>query len=206
MADITLLLDDVGSPSQYRQYIHQIRNEKRQKYIEKREEIIYPLYTLETIDSSRERIEYWYDVWYDYSTMGYIDEKHYWMAMKKLEYHVADWNTLLHPCIFSLFSNGKAKMTVIEFILGVIVLRNEAPRLIKRLKIFDDLFKHITHSDMEQLYHQLPEGKLAFVQIDDTVYSLTKDTIHYLYKKVCTSKPISIHPHAKLFYAFLKFY
>jgi len=205
MSDVTLLLEDVGSPTNHREYIEQARYEKRKKYIQTREEIVYPLYTLVTITSSRENIYEWYNTWYDYSCMGFVTEKHFWMAMRKLEYHLAEWNTVLHSRMFSVFSGGKGRITAIEFILAVIVLRNEAPQLIPRKKLFDDLFKSVTESDMHQLYHQLPDQKLAFVQIDDAVYSLQKDTILHLYKSVCTSKPISSHPHAKLFYAFLEF-
>ena len=45
MNNIITILQNVDEPLQYREYIEQARYEKRKKYLEQREKVVYPLYT-----------------------------------------------------------------------------------------------------------------------------------------------------------------
>jgi hypothetical protein len=138
-----LLIDTVeDSISKLRgqEKIEQQRIIKIQQYIKKKNEYIDSRLT-SMIASSRENLEKWYDKFTDYSSMGFLSCKQYWKCLCDLGYKFAQHQyTDVHSFMFYRFCSKQPKMTLDQYMISILVLRNEIPTMLNRDDILQDIF------------------------------------------------------------------
>ena len=85
------------------------------------------------------------------------------------------------------------------------MLRNEAPQLLRRTILFDDLFRNVPVSFMNSVCMELPVGTICTVEVDEKQYDISREGILQLYTIIHDTRPMYTHPLALLFFAFLRF-
>ena len=117
------------------QNIDQERFVKIQKYNKKKNEYIDSMIT----SMSREILAKWYDKFIEYSNMGFLSCKQYWKCLCDLGYKFAKCEyTYVHAFIFYYFST-QPKMTLDQYMISILVLRNEIPTLLNRDDVLEDI-------------------------------------------------------------------
>jgi len=158
----------------YATYIAESREYKKTMYIKRRAEELLPILTHPLIIASREDIDAWYDLFQMYSIMGYINKHQYWTCMKTLDYPFASWRTRIHTIFFQMLSTSMhTKMNVTEFVLSIIILRDQAPNLLDKSVVFNDIVKYIT----PEMLYDFPVDTLYNISVLNEIYNITRDTL-----------------------------
>jgi hypothetical protein len=82
---------------------NEYRINKINKYINKRTKILNNFITKFPITIPITELIKWYDLFYDYSIMGKIEESKYWIIMIKLNNSFACWNRTIHSILFNIY-------------------------------------------------------------------------------------------------------
>jgi hypothetical protein len=100
--------------------------------------------------------------------------------MKKLGYPFAKFSTRIHNVFFKVLSTSVAtKMNVIEFIVSIIIFLDQAPNLLSKIQIFNDIYKGIT----PDMIYDFPTDALYEIQILDNSYTITRDILCQILEK-----------------------
>jgi hypothetical protein len=91
--------------------------------------------------SSRENLAKWYDKFTDYSSMGFLSCKQYWKCLCDLGYKFAQCEyTDVHSFMFYRFCSKQPKMTLDQYMISILLLRNEIPTILNRDDILQGIF------------------------------------------------------------------
>lgn len=164
----------------YAKYIAESRQNKMIAYNTRREKELERIFSHPLIISSKADIEKWYDLFQSYAIMGYINIHQYWTCMKKLGYPFAKFSTRIHNVFFKVLSTSVAtKMDVIEFIVSIIIFLDQAPNLLSKIQIFNDIYKGIT----PDMIYDFPTNALYEIHILDKSYTITRDILCKILEK-----------------------
>jgi hypothetical protein len=158
----------------YATYIAESREHKKAMYIKHRADELLPILSHPLIIASREDIYAWYDLFQMYSIMGYINKYQYWTCMKALDYPFASWRTRIHTIFFQMLSTSMhTKMNVTEFVISTIILTDQAPNLLDKSVVFNDIIKYIT----PDMLYDFPVDTLYNISVLNEIYNITRDTL-----------------------------
>ena len=173
-------LSCIDSNKSYAKYIAESRQNKMIAYNTRREKELERIFSHPLIISSKADIEKWYDLFQSYAIMGYINIHQYWTCMKKLGYPFAKFSTRIHNVFFKVLSTSVAtKMDVIEFIVSIIIFLDQAPNLLSKIQIFNDIYKGIT----PDMIYDFPTDALYEIHILDKSYTITRDILCKILEK-----------------------
>ena len=173
-------LSCIDSNKSYAKYIAESRRNKMIAYNTRREKELERIFSHPLIISSKADIEKWYDLFQSYAIMGYINIHQYWTCMKKLDYPFAKFSTRIHNVFFKVLSTSVAtKMDVIEFIVSIIIFLDQAPNLLSKIQIFNDIYKGIT----PDMIYDFPTDELYEIHILDKSYTITRDILCKILEK-----------------------
>jgi hypothetical protein len=131
--------DSISTLHGRKENIEQERFIKLQQYKKKKNEYIDSHLT-STMLSSRENLEKWHDKFTDYSSMGFLSCKQYWKSLCDLGYKFAQGEyTDVHVFIFYCFCSKQPKMTLDQYMVSILALRNEIPTLLNRYDMLRDI-------------------------------------------------------------------
>ena len=177
---LATFLSCIDSNKSYAAYIAESRQNKIAAYNKRREEELENIFTHPLITSSKTDIEKWYDLFQTYAVMGYINKHQYWTCMRTLGYPFARFSTHIHTIFFQMLSTSlTTKMTVIEFIVSIIILMDQAPKLLNKTQIFNDIYRHI----IPEMIYDFPIGILYNISILDKPYEITRDALCKILEK-----------------------
>ena len=177
---LATFLSCIDSNKTYATYIAESRQNKIAAYNKRREEELENIFTHPLITSSKTDIEKWYDLFQTYAVMGYINKHQYWTCMRTLGYPFARFSTHIHTIFFQMLSTSlTTKMTVVEFIVSIIILMDQAPKLLNKTQIFNDIYKHI----IPEMIYDFPVGILYNITILNKPYEITRDALCKILEK-----------------------
>jgi hypothetical protein len=108
-------------------YNDDYRKSKMDKYKMKRSVILQRINGNLHITIPMITILKWYDIFYDYATMEWLDESAYWMVMKKLKNPFATLHTPIHSILFREYSTSTPhKVNVTEFLLSLLIFNDSS--------------------------------------------------------------------------------
>ena len=132
-----------------------------------------------TILSSRENLEKWYDKFTEYSSMGFLSCKQYWKSLFSLGYKFAKFTISdIHICMFQYFCLQDSKMSIHQYMISIISLRNEMPILINRDDMLEMIFKNIQLNMFKQL-------QISYIAILNNIeFSITPDIFYEIVREI----------------------
>lgn len=156
--------------------LNQERCLKMQRYNKKKNEYIDSHLT-STMLSSRENLEKWYDKFTEYSSMGFLSCKQYWKSLRDLGYKFAqDQYTDVHVFMFYCFCSKQPKMTLDQYMVSILILRNEIPDVLNRYDILRDILIE-THR-LDTKFKQLNLSYSYKATINDKEFFITPEIFY----------------------------
>lgn len=170
-----MVITEIEPSKTYKSFNDDYRMNKMNKYIKKRSLLLDHIINSHSSIPTTTLIE-WYDIFYEYSTMGFIDESTYWMIMRRLKNPFAKFNTSIHSILFDIYSTYlKHKIEITEFLLSLLLFNDESDYFIK---LRDLIIKQALDTLIKLPCLYIMNDIKFYIQ---TETKITKITTEYLY-------------------------
>jgi len=138
----------------YKKEIDSYRFHKMARYKERKHGIIDSFIQKFEISTPKDTLIKWYNLFNEYSTLGYLDEDHYWKCMRRLHNKFSMFHTPIHTIVFNMYYTEKNKVGIYEYMMSLLVFNEKNDYFRKlRYKVTRDLLERICiHNITENIY------------------------------------------------------